>query len=80
MTETQRLQALLTDTLRWQAVLTAELATPLEAEQVQVALLQASRATRELWRAVHDMRAKGRGLVVGAASPPMPSSRRLEAP
>jgi hypothetical protein len=72
MTETERLQALLTDTLRWQAVLTAELATPLEADQVQVALLQVSRATRELWRTIHDTLVEGQKLVVNASPPPMP--------
>jgi hypothetical protein len=80
MTETERLLGLLTDTLRWQATLAAELAVVPSGSRVQEALLGASRATRELWAALHDTLARSQGLVTSAAAPPMPSGRLPEAP
>ena len=80
MTETERLLGLLTDTLRWQATLAAELAAQPLNGRVQEALLRAARATRELWAVVHDTLAGEQGLVTNAAAPPMPSGRLPEMP
>lgn len=80
MTENERLLGLLTDTLRWQATLAAELAAPPLSGRVQEALLRAVRATRELWVVVHDTLAERQGLVTSAAAPPMPPGRLPEAP
>jgi hypothetical protein len=79
MREPERLLSLHAATLRWLAVVTAELATPFEADQVQAVLLQASRAARELWGVLHHT-LEGQGLAVSASPPPMPRSRRPEAP
>jgi hypothetical protein len=80
MTETERLLGLLTDTLRWQATLAAELATPLSSGWVAEALLEASRASCRLWTVVYDTLSEAQGLVTSATAPPMPSERLPEAP
>jgi hypothetical protein len=80
MTEIERLLGLLTDTLRWQATLTAELATPLSSGRVEEALLKASRASCRLWTVVYDTLSEAQGLVTSAVAPPLLTERLPEAP